>query len=600
VARSMLGSPSMRYVAAILLAGACAKSGSSAPEDFSGLTDTKSDNPTGWVFRGRMDPGSQMTFNYSATDKYQGILLRFEQGEGEFAADVTSPDGEPLVFLVAPNGTEVQEGVESESGQHRARIEAHDLPPGKYFLVTREANNKATTFTVKVSNDNGGPLDPAPDAGVSPPPDAGIRPPPDAGTGSGSGSGSGSGTPPQIGCANLPALQPMPNIALYQTPTAAEQQSDTEGNVISDGAGHNIVTYTSLKFGEVFTGETVTITCSDTGMCDSATLAKFPYQGVGDGYTCDPVLARDAKTGRSFLAWINVTPRGSSEILIAESDDMGQNWENVHTVATAQLDLLDKPWIAAANGRVLVSYGDFTAGWGPSSIKVVESKDGGHTFGAPQTVSVAGSGDNLAQLSLSADGMDAYISWYQDGTLMAAHAGMGALPFSAPVNVNIGGTLTFDPPGSALGADGRFWISFIDQQAQAAVVVGKLDGMGNLAFGAPVEIADAAAKGGCSQAMHPAITTDETSTAHVAFYDNRTGHGNVWVTSSADGTTWAPNSSFTPNGLKYVPERGTAEFLGDYIGIIANQGRVTTSFAQVPLDPGAMASAAHYYFATSK
>src|SRR5205823_3963052 len=128
-----------------------------------------------------------------------------------------------------------------------------------------------------------------------------------------------------------------------------------------DGAGHSVVTYTSLKFGQVFTGETVTITCTDTGMCDSATLAKFPYQGVGDGYTCDPVLARDAKTGRAYLAWINVTPRGSSEILIATSDDMGQNWENVKTVATAKLDLLDKPWIAAANGRVLVSYGDFDA-----------------------------------------------------------------------------------------------------------------------------------------------------------------------------------------------------------------------------------------------
>lgn len=73
----------------------------------------------------------------------------------------------------------------------------------------------------------------------------------------------------------------------------------------------------------------------------------------------------------------------------------------------------------------------------------------------------------------------------------------------------------------------------------------------------------------------------------------------MWVTSSTDGTTWTPNATFTPAGTKYVPERGTAAFLGDYIGLVAAAGRVSAVFAQDPTD--AMGGdIAHFYFATSK
>src|SRR5437764_14878854 len=151
----MLGPPSMRITVAILLAGACAKSSTTGPEDFSGLADMKSDSPSGWVFRGRMDPGSQSTFNYSSTDKYQGILIRLEQGEGNFAADITSTEGEPLVFLVQPDGNPVPNGVDTEANGGHAHLEVRDLPPGKYFLVTRERSNKAVAFTDRMTGEDG-------------------------------------------------------------------------------------------------------------------------------------------------------------------------------------------------------------------------------------------------------------------------------------------------------------------------------------------------------------------------------------------------------------------------------------------------------------
>jgi hypothetical protein len=545
-----------------------------------------------------MDPGARSTFSYSSTDRYQGILIRVEDvHEGDIAAEVTSPDGEPLVFLVQPDGTPVPTGVESEAEGGHARLEAHDLAPGKYFLVTRERSNKAATFTVAMVD----PEDPPGGSGAVVDAGVGSGSDVDAGVGSGSGSGSGSGMPPAANCPNLPALQPLPAIAIAQVPTAPAQQSDTEGNVITDGMGHNLVTYTSLNFASVFTGETVAIACSDDGHCDDATLARFPYQGVGDGYTCDPVLARDATTGRAFLAWINVTPRGSSEIAIATSDDMGQSWQNAHVVASAKVNLLDKPWIAAANGRVLVSYGDFDAGWGPSTIRVVESKDGGRTFADPVAISAAGSSSNLAQLALSADGAEAYISWFQDYTIMASHAAASSTMFAAPAKVDTGGAqVMFDPPGNALGSDGRFWIGFVrpsTTSTEIAVVSGRANAAGGIDFQPAVAVQDAATKG-CSNAMHPAVTTDEMGTPRVAFYDNRTGTGNVWVTSSTDGNTWTPNTTFTPSGLRYVPERGTSAFLGDYIGIVAAAGRVSAVFAQDSVE--AADAPAHFYFATSK
>jgi hypothetical protein len=185
-----------------------------------------------------------------------------------------------------------------------------------------------------------------------------------------------------------------------------------------------------------------------------------------------------------------------------------------------------------------------------------------------------------------------------------SRASGGTTMFAPPAKVETGGAVIFDPPGSALGADGRFWISFVrptdatQAWSEIAVVQGAANAMGGIDFQPPVAVADAAAKG-CSHAMHPAITTDETNAARVAFYDDRTGKGNVWATSSSDGKTWAANASFTPAGLLYVPERGTSAFLGDYIGIVAAAGRISASFAQDPADT-AQGTAAHFYFATSK
>jgi hypothetical protein len=565
----------------VMLVVGCANKRSQDHEDFSGIADTKDDSPSGWVFRGRMEPGSQSSFTYSTTDRYQGILLRVDPGEGDVVADIRSDDGEPLVFLVQPDGNEVP-AVESDAEGGHAHLEARDLAPGKYFLVTRERSNKAATFSVSL-------------AAEDPPMGSGSG----SGTGSGSGSGSGMGRP--ANCPNLPAATPMPNLVTAQVPTAPLQESDTEGNLVSDGAGHTLVTYTSLKFGGVFTGVTATIACTDDGHCDASTLGQFPYQGVGTGYTCDPVLARDASTGRAYLAWINVSPRGSSEIVIATSDDMGQSWQNAHVVASAKTNLLDKPWVTAAKGRVLVSYGDFDAGWGPTTMRVVDSKDGGHTFTDPVAVSPMPATQNLAQVALSADGMTAMISWWDNGVLHASIATNGTTQFAAPLNVATGGSVVFDPPGSALGADGRFWISYVRQAAmgsEVAVVAGTVNAMGALAFQPAVAVADAASRG-CAHVMHPTVTTDETNAAHVAFYDDRYGVGHLWVTSSSDGTTWSPNASFTPQSLRYVPERGTSSFLGDYVGLIAQAGRTSAVFAQVPVDTTA-SPAAHFYFATSK
>jgi hypothetical protein len=564
--------------ASLALLVACSGHGASGPEDFSGITDTKSDNPVGWVFRGRMDPGMSSTFTLASTDKYHGILMRVEDAdEGNFVAEIHSDDGEPLVFLVQPDGQEVP-GIESKTDGGDARLEAHGLAPGKYFLVTRERSNKAATFTVSLT-----PEDP----------------------GMGSGSDPGMMMPPTPLCPGLTAVNALPNLATAKVPTAPAQVSDTEGNLVTDGAGHTLVTYTSLNFASVFTAVTSTVACTEDGVCDASTLGQFPYQGVGAGYTCDPVLAHDATTGRAYLAWINVSPRGSSEIVIATSDDMGQSWQNVHTVASAKLDLLDKPWIAAANNRVLVSYADFNQGWGPVTMDVVESKDGGRTFSDPIAVTPTPASQNLGQLALSPDGMDAMFTWWNGdaNALDVARATGGTTVFTAPIAVDGGGTIAFDAPGNALGGDGRLWISFVRQttsspNGEVAVAIGTPNASGGLDFQPTVQVADAAARG-CASVMHPTVTIDENNAAHVAFYDDRYGVGHVWTTSSTDGTTWSPNASFTPDGFLYVPERHIASFEGDYLGIVAHGGRVSAAFAQVPTDT-TQGPAAHFYLATSK
>lgn len=161
-----------------------------------------------------------------------------------------------------------------------------------------------------------------------------------------------------------------------------------------------------------------------------ADLGKLPDTANGDaGY---PVLARNAATGRVFLATLPLNV--SSVIPVFRSDDGGQTWQGpANAFNTGNLD---RHWIAVDNapgvgqGTLYVLARDFNAGGG---MRFARSIDGGATF-QPSSILLPGAGQ-LAHLVVGPD-HTVYAFWLDTGNVFKVRAsGDFGTTFSLPTVV---------------------------------------------------------------------------------------------------------------------------------------------------------------------
>src|SRR5262245_19495188 len=151
-------------------------------------------------------------------------------------------------------------------------------------------------------------------------------------------------------------------------------------------------------------GNTVLVTFNDSGSISTGSRgtgwgrsidggATFTDMGTlsGNNDAGDPVWARDATTGRIYLATLSFTGNGFS---LFRSDDNGATLQPPTQIMTS-LTIPDKEWITVDNfagtGRGNVYVVGRALG-GTSGIYLSRSVDGGTTFSAPVLVVAGASG----------------------------------------------------------------------------------------------------------------------------------------------------------------------------------------------------------------
>ncbi len=156
----------------------------------------------------------------------------------------------------------------------------------------------------------------------------------------------------------------------------------------------------------------------------------LPANAGGDAG--DPLLARDATTGRIYLVTLGFT---ISTLQVFRSDDNGVTW-SVPVNGTPGGSSEDKPWMAvdnfpgAGNGNVYIASRSFGGGNG---IRLYRSLDQGVTFGPNGGVLVT-TGQQGAYVAIGPDHA-VYVFWLASSTLQMRKSADLGLTFGAPVTV---------------------------------------------------------------------------------------------------------------------------------------------------------------------
>src|SRR5262249_42470828 len=155
-----------------------------------------------------------------------------------------------------------------------------------------------------------------------------------------------------------------------------------EGNLVGDGQGHLAMTQIA-QFG-VSDAMAVT-TYDDASSMFGANVQVYQDMNTNSIETSDPVVAYDRNppggTPGLYMTWIEVGTTNPGITYVVRSHDQGATWDPPVAVSGSDgRDAgFDKPWIAAAAGKVWVT-------WRASgSIRLAYSGDGGNTWAPPST-----------------------------------------------------------------------------------------------------------------------------------------------------------------------------------------------------------------------
>lgn len=365
---------------------------------------------------------------------------------------------------------------------------------------------------------------------------------------------------------------------------------------------------------------------------DSPMLA--PNHGCGD-----PSVASDVDGGFYF----GYLTGGATVVAVAKSNDGGRTF-SLFSVAVplSSNKANDKPYLAVDTqpgsrfrGSVYVAYFEIDFLDGPSSIRVVTSRDGGRTWTAPTTVSrqlFGSTGETLiSPVPVVAPDGKVYV-FYFDGTLFTGPAYIrfvsssdGGRHWSKPVDatpalptpiffrtknadpgfgtVPDAGAIGSGDPSVAITKDGTIFLVWADfPNGQCIDVGGVFDAActnadvrmtvsrnGGRSWSAPVKVTDEV---GATDQMFPWIAAHPDGLVSLMWLDKRLDPDNInfdiFYSNTRDGQTFLPNV----RASSQTSEVGDVEFYGDYNNIAAS------SQAAFPIWTGVSADKGRHIFTT--
>jgi hypothetical protein len=384
-------------------------------------------------------------------------------------------------------------------------------------------------------------------------------------------------------------------------PGATISQFESEGNVTTDGLGHVAVSAIGLyatPMGMHGQGSIMSVAVYDeTGNTFHTPVAYGEYPTTM--YTSDPVVAYDAEVAGTpkplYLVWVNMDAAMSLRTLVAKSIDNGVTFGPPNDLASAAVStsgqdvsgadsVYDKPWIAASNGKVYVTYSVA----GGTHENMVVSEDAGVTWTAGRAIDTQGGGHNFAQIAIAMQTGDVYTTLLGGSGIVAARwrRSAGAQWFEPEVAIP-GSANVVNPSGNAVARDGStFWAVWDDGTATGSNIKASLATNANttaaLAFAQPVTVNDDTS---CGDHIHGTVAVDGNGIAHVLWLDNRYSGGIVQgvahyaKSTSASGTAFTTPVVVSDMLFPFTTSRVPGLWLGDYIGITTTGTKVWATWA---------------------
>lgn len=327
--------------------------------------------------------------------------------------------------------------------------------------------------------------------------------------------------------------------------------------------------------------------------------------------------------GRAILCYIAFDKLGTANywghnatrngIFIKRSLDGGKTWEEnaipvIEHATQPGIPFEDKPYIAADNtnspysGNLYVGWTQFTLT--KSLILFSRSTDGGKTWSAPMEISTHEGlprDDNGAVEgftgAIGADGA-LYVVWADGSSIAFAESRDGGRSFSrsrkildtAPSYFDVEDVsrsngfpqIGIDPRGAKAGILYVTWSDYRNGDVDVFCSTSRNRGR---RWTPAVRVNSDSVHDGADQFFQWLAVDPQTGAANVIFYDRRTDPQNVKTTvtlaQSSDG-----GQSFTNYSWTHEPFAGNRQFIGDYLGIAAWQGRVYGIWTEVmPVAP---------------
>lgn len=393
---------------------------------------------------------------------------------------------------------------------------------------------------------------------------------------------------------------------------------ESEGNVVSDGQGHLAMSQTAIYFGTTRTANVIGAAIFDeSGMSFHTPVAYGEY--VRSSYTSDPVIAYDSEAAGSpkplYLVWLDLDTDVNGNVskihtMVAKSTDGGVTFGPPDGSAASMLntagqeiegvdDVFDKPWIAASNGNVYVTYSVD----GGAQENMLVSANGGVSWSVGRAVHTSTGFHNFAQIAIARQTGDVFVTM-SSGSMVAARwlRSMGASWFEPDVVIPNSGT--FNPPANAVSADGTHLWAVWDASSSAgsnvyAAVASNARGGAALSFAQPVGVNDDT---GCGKHIHSTVAVDAGGIGHVVWLDNRYSgniiQGSVHYAKSTtpDGTAFTTPVVVSDTLFPFNDTRVPGLWLGDYIGIVATADKVYAYWADPRL--GTPVQRTHFFLAS--
>jgi len=394
----------------------------------------------------------------------------------------------------------------------------------------------------------------------------------------------GSACLPDLGCAPVPAAGlesaafQHPNL---RVPGSAGGLYQAEGNLVTDDRGHLAASAIEFAFTDAMT---VVPYDATTGLFGG--VSRFSNLDPASVETTDPVVAYDRTapggTPLLYLSWMEVGSTNASTVYVARSRDFGVTWDEPRAVSADDGEpgrFLDKPWVAAGAGRVIVAW------TGGQDLRAVYSSDGGDSFTAP-AIAVLGRplAAQFAQVAVAESGA-AILCWLAGPPDPPGAAQVRAARFRSAAQGFVDAQLlggseqaTYHPPACAISPDGRIayvvWMNGLITGETDIVSATSEDVAESFTFHPGVVVSGDPS---CGVRIHPTVAVDLQGRGHVLWLDNYFHGGVARYTASLDraGQRFSPPEVASDGPpWPFTVSRAPGLWLGDYVGIALDSSRV--------------------------